>query len=72
LPDVIFSYQKYQFGLENVGIFYGHLVNFVVFWFIISRFGTLYEEKSGSPGKTRPSFKGAHQRELKKRFLCLK
>jgi hypothetical protein len=30
-------------------IFYGHLVYFVVIWYIILRFGILYHEKSGSP-----------------------
>jgi hypothetical protein len=31
------------------GIFYGHLVNFVVIWYIFPRFGMLYREKSGNP-----------------------
>jgi hypothetical protein len=31
--------------------FGGHLVYFVVIWYIFSRFGTLYQEKSGSPAK---------------------
>jgi hypothetical protein len=30
------------------GIYYGHFVYFVVVWYIFSRFGRLYEEKSGS------------------------
>jgi hypothetical protein len=47
---------------EDVGIFYGHLVHFTVFCYIlwtfgivcgnllcISRFGILYQEKSGNP-----------------------
>jgi hypothetical protein len=28
----------------------GHLVHFVVIWYILSRFGILYREKSGNPG----------------------
>jgi hypothetical protein len=49
--------------MEDVGIFYGHLVYFTVIWyilrsfglflaaiwFIFSRFGMLYLEKSGNP-----------------------
>jgi hypothetical protein len=31
------------------GIFYGHLVYFVVIWYIYPRFGMLYHEKSGNP-----------------------
>jgi hypothetical protein len=31
------------------GIFYGHLVRFVVTWYIFTRFGKLYREKSGNP-----------------------
>jgi hypothetical protein len=34
-------------------IFYGHLVYFVVIWYIYPRFGILYPEKSGNPGLTR-------------------
>jgi hypothetical protein len=30
-------------------IFYGHLVYFVVIWYIFPRFGILYQEKSGNP-----------------------
>jgi hypothetical protein len=49
-------------ALEDVGIFYGHLVHFMVFCYILwtlgivpgnlvyfSRFGILYQEKSGNP-----------------------
>jgi hypothetical protein len=49
------------FAMENVGklfahlvyftaleIFYGHLVYFLVIWYIFPRFGMLYQEKSGS------------------------
>jgi hypothetical protein len=48
--------------MEDVGIFYGHLVHFTVFCYILwtfgivrgnlvyfSRFGILYQEKSGNP-----------------------
>jgi hypothetical protein len=70
LPDGIFPNQKSQFGkileglrMENVGIFYGHLVNFtaiwymlwqfgnvVVIWNVFPHFGFLFQEKSGNPG----------------------
>jgi hypothetical protein len=30
-------------------IFHGHLVYFVVIWYIFPRFGILYREKSGNP-----------------------
>jgi hypothetical protein len=71
LPDGLFSNQKYQFGkileglaMENVGIFYVHLVHFTaiwymyfvaiwyilkLFWYIFPRFGMLHQEKSGNP-----------------------
>jgi hypothetical protein len=48
--------------MEDVSIFYGHLVHFMVFYYILwtfgivrgnflyfSHFGILYEEKSGTP-----------------------
>jgi hypothetical protein len=31
--------------------FYGYLVNFVLFLVYLSRFGMLYKEKSGNPGR---------------------
>jgi hypothetical protein len=31
------------------GIFCGHLVNFMVIWYVFPRFGMLYNEKSGKP-----------------------
>jgi hypothetical protein len=49
--------------MEDVGIFYGHVVHFTVYCYILwtfgivrgnlvyfSHFGILYEEKSGNPG----------------------
>jgi hypothetical protein len=46
-------------GMEKFGIFLGHLENFtticcifgnlVAFWYILTRFGTLSQEKSGNP-----------------------
>jgi hypothetical protein len=35
--------------LRSNGIFYGHLVQFVVIRYIFPHFGTLYREKSGNP-----------------------
>jgi hypothetical protein len=50
--------------MEDVGIFYEHLVHFTAFWYILwtfgilcgnlvylSLFGILYQEKSGNPGR---------------------
>jgi hypothetical protein len=50
--------------MEDVGIFYGHLVHFTAFCYILctfgivrgnlvffSRFGILYKEKSGNPAQ---------------------
>jgi hypothetical protein len=31
--------------------FYGHLVHFVVIWYIFSSFGILYREQSGNPAQ---------------------
>jgi hypothetical protein len=67
----LFSNKKSKFGkileclaMEDVGIFYGHLVHFTVFCYILltfgivrgnlvycSRFGILYKEKSGNPDR---------------------
>jgi hypothetical protein len=40
LPDGLFSYQKLRFGyilegfgMENVGIYYHHLVHFMTIWY---------------------------------------
>jgi hypothetical protein len=35
--------------LRSIVIFYGYLVQFVLIWHIFSRFGILYQEKSGNP-----------------------
>jgi hypothetical protein len=39
--------------MEDVGVFYGHLVNFTATWYMLwlfsSRFGMLSQEKSGIP-----------------------
>jgi hypothetical protein len=37
------------------GIFYDHLVDFVLIWYIFSGYGTMYQEKSGNPASVRPS-----------------
>jgi hypothetical protein len=37
------------FILGPDGIFNGHLVNFVVLWYIFHHFGMLCREKSGNP-----------------------
>jgi hypothetical protein len=38
--------------LRTLEIFYGHLVHFVVIWYISPRFGNLYQEKSGNPDRS--------------------
>jgi hypothetical protein len=36
--------------LRPTGIFYAHLVSFMVIWYILPHFGMLYQEISGNPG----------------------
>jgi hypothetical protein len=43
---LVYFYDILVYYLE---IFYGHLVYFVVIWYIFSHFGILYEEKSSNP-----------------------
>jgi hypothetical protein len=53
--------------MEDVGVFYGHLVHLMVFYYIFrtfgtvrgnlvyfSRFGILFQEKSSNPGACNP------------------
>jgi hypothetical protein len=48
---VYFEGQIFGLGiLLPFGIFFGHLVYFMVIWNIISHFGKLYQQKSGNPG----------------------
>jgi hypothetical protein len=49
LPDDVFSNQKYQFGkileglaMEDVGIFYGHLIYFTAIWYFLLPSGIFY------------------------------
>jgi hypothetical protein len=39
--------------LRPLEIFYGHLVNFMVIWYIFLHFGILDQEKSGNPDRLR-------------------
>jgi hypothetical protein len=39
--------------LWTCGIFYGHLVHFVLIWYIFSGFGIMYQEESGNPAVRR-------------------
>jgi hypothetical protein len=41
--------------LRQLEIFYGHLVYFVVIWYICPRFGILGQEKSGNPEEKEPT-----------------
>jgi hypothetical protein len=36
--------------LRTLGIFYEHLVHFMLILYIFSGFGIMYQEKSGNPG----------------------
>jgi hypothetical protein len=36
--------------LQTLGIFYDHLVDFMLIWYIFSGFGIMYREKTGNPG----------------------
>jgi hypothetical protein len=65
--------------MENLGIFYDHLVYFtaigniffhlvyfMVIWYIFPRFGILYQEESGNPG---PKINSCHLWWLREVFL---
>jgi hypothetical protein len=49
---------KYFWAIWSIfwlfGIFCGHLLYYVVIWYIFRRFGMLYQEKSGNPGQRCP------------------
>jgi hypothetical protein len=49
LKPKIRIWANWALAIEAVGIFYGQLVYFMVIWYIFSRFGVLYQEKSGNP-----------------------
>jgi hypothetical protein len=56
MPDGIFSNQKSQFGLilegpaiEDVGMFYDQLVNFMAIWYILWPFGIFVSHLVFSP-----------------------
>jgi hypothetical protein len=38
--------------LWTFGIFYDHLVHFVILWYFLSGFGIMRQEKSGNPDET--------------------
>jgi hypothetical protein len=70
--------------MKDVGIFYGHLVHFTVFSYILwsfgivfrnlvyfPRFGILYHEKSGNPEGYRTRAKYLHT-DLTQFFFCFK
>jgi hypothetical protein len=46
--------------LENVEIFYDHLVHFVLIWFIFSGFGIMHQNKSGNPGQISETIGSCH------------
>jgi hypothetical protein len=60
LPLKMLVYIKTSWSiLRPFGIFLGHLVYFMVIWYTFSRFGTLYQEKSGNPTATATLSTGA-------------
>jgi hypothetical protein len=48
--------------LRPLEILYWHLVNIVVVWYILPRFGMLYQEKSGSPIERQQTKRGGGPR----------
>jgi hypothetical protein len=58
------------------GTFLGHLVQFMVIWYIFSHFGMLNQEKSGNPGcsfgrqKLQPKFPSSVLAPNFKALLC--
>jgi hypothetical protein len=58
--------------LRPLEIFYGHLVYFVVNWYISPRFGILHQEKSGNPdGRTKQSLHGELIQEKLRQARCV-
>jgi hypothetical protein len=56
--------------LRPFEIFYGHLVYFVVIWYISPRFGKLYQDKYGNPDDDTLDWLGSvHRRKLKETFF---
>jgi hypothetical protein len=49
MEDVAVFYGHAWSILRSFVRFYGHLAQFVVIWYTLSRFGILYQEKSGNP-----------------------
>jgi hypothetical protein len=49
LAKKFLTLETYQDSGMPDGIFYGHLVLFVAIWYIVPRFGVLYEEKYVNP-----------------------
>jgi hypothetical protein len=56
--------------LRPLEIFYGHLVYFVVIRYIFPRFGILYQEKSGNPGRKSDPAKSTRRFFEKTRNTC--
>jgi hypothetical protein len=46
---VLVYFMAISFIVLPFGIFCGNLVNFTVVWYIFSRFGVLFQDKSGNP-----------------------
>jgi hypothetical protein len=56
--------------LRPFEIFYGHLVYYVVIWYISPRFGKLYQDKYGNPDDDTLDWLGSvHRRKLKETFF---
>jgi hypothetical protein len=51
---ILVNFRTIWFILLLLKISYGHLVYFVIIWYIFPCFGILYKEKSGNPGRISP------------------
>jgi hypothetical protein len=56
--------------LWPLAIFYGHLVYFVVIWYIFPRFGILYQENSGNPDSSDFSSKERETELCMHMYVC--
>jgi hypothetical protein len=58
IEKVRIPYGQLEYFSQAFGIFYDHLVIYIVaFWYIFPLFGTLCQEKSGNPGFEFESFR---------------
>jgi hypothetical protein len=58
------------FVLGPFAVFYHHLVKFVEIWYIMSRFGILYQGKSGNPASEAGSQKNEVEAQVAPKSGC--